>query len=525
MRINPKWNYQLNEINFIHNSFRKNDNSSDDTCSNLPKIYLVDDDVVLGKAIMRFLQKKLSMEVFFYKSPTDFLENIGQISHDETFILVTDISFDNSGADGLLLIDILKEKNYSFLSIVMTGFASVKTAIQATKKGVLHYLTKPFELNDLAELLIQSITAKLNIPREQLIDSTDDKNSGGRVSFIQRRFEIQAPEKADCFEKMIGRSPKMKEVFERIKKISTSDSTVLIMGESGTGKELVAKAIHALSPKSTQRMVSVNCGAIPGELLESELFGHTKGSFTGAVSNRIGRFELANNGTLFLDEIGDMPLLLQVKILRAIQNREIEPVGSSTVVNFNARIITATHKNLEQAVASGDFREDLYYRLNVIPLKIPPLRDRREDIPLLISFFLSKFVSADGRNKIEFHEDALSTLIGHSWPGNVRELENLIERLVILKGGSVVKVSDLPAKFFQERPATSTSYKSIVQLPDIGLDLKDILSEIENSLILQALDRTNGNKNQASKLLRLNRTTLIEKMKKKNLGDVDLVSD
>src|SRR3989339_1759357 len=220
-----------------------------------------------------------------------------------------------------------------------------------------------------------------------------------------------------------------------------------------------------------------------------------------------------------------MPLLLQVKILRAIQNREIEPVGSSATVSFNARIITATHKNLEQAVAAGDFREDLYYRLNVIPLKIPPLRERREDIPLLVSFFLSKFVSADGRNKIEFTEDALSTLIGHNWPGNVRELENLIERLVILKGGSVVKISDLPAKFFQSRPETAITYKSIVQLPNEGLDLKDILSEIEDSLILQALDRTNGNKNQASNLLRLNRTTLIEKMKKKNLGGEDLLTE
>ncbi|HLE12320.1 MAG TPA: sigma-54 dependent transcriptional regulator [Bacteriovoracaceae bacterium] len=518
----------MNEINFIHDSFKKESASKDSTCA-LPKIYLVDDDVVLGKAILRFLQKKLNCDVIFFKSPTEFLEGIGHIPPGETFVLLTDIAFENSGADGLLLIDILREKNYSFLSIVMTGFASVKTAIQATKKGVLHYLTKPFDLDNLVDILVQSINSKLEFSREQLIalgqNGTEKNGGGNRPSFIHRKFEVEAPSKEDCFEKMIGRSPKMKEVFERIKKIANSDSTVLITGESGTGKELVARAIHSLSSKGQQRMVAVNCSAIPSELLESELFGHTKGSFTGAISNRIGRFELANNSSVFLDEIGDMPLLLQVKILRAIQNREIEPVGSSATVSFNARIITATHKNLEQAVAAGDFREDLYYRLNVIPLKIPPLRERREDIPLLVSFFLSKFVSADGRNKIEFTEDALSTLIGHNWPGNVRELENLIERLVILKGGSVVKISDLPAKFFQSRPETAITYKSIVQLPNEGLDLKDILSEIEDSLILQALDRTNGNKNQASKLLRLNRTTLIEKMKKKNLGGEDLLTE
>jgi len=263
-------------------------------------------------------------------------------------------------------------------------------------------------------------------------------------------------------------------------------------------------------------MVSVNCGAIPSELLESELFGHVKGAFTGAISDRKGRFELANRGTIFLDEIGDMPLLLQVKILRVLQTKSFEAVGGNKQIKTDTRIITATHRNLEKSVAEGNFREDLFYRLNVIPIKIPPLRDRKEDIPLLISYFLSKFVSADGRNSIEFNDQALELLLSYSWPGNVRELENLIERLVILRGGSVIRAEDLPAKIFETAPFYN-QVQSTINLPEEGLDLRKTLSDLEDTLIIQALSRTGGNKNQASKLLQLNRTTLIEKMKKKNL--------
>jgi transcriptional regulator with PAS, ATPase and Fis domain len=314
---------------------------------------------------------------------------------------------------------------------------------------------------------------------------------------------------------MVGRSKQMKQVFERIKKVASSDSTIFISGPSGTGKELVANALHNLSTRKTHNMVSVNCGAIPSELLESELFGHEKGAFTGAISSRKGRFEMAHRGSIFLDEIGDMPLLLQVKILRVLQNRVIERVGSTETTEIDVRIITATHRNLEEAVQQGNFREDLYYRLNVIPIKIPALKERREDIPLMISYFLSKFVSADLRNNIEFDDETLELLISYDWPGNVRELENLIERLVILKGGSLIKVADLPAKFLKISPTHVESYKSLINLPEEGVDLKQLLSDIEDSLINQALDVTGGNKNQASKLLFMNRTTLIEKMKKK----------
>ena len=232
----------------------------------------------------------------------------------------------------------------------------------------------------------------------------------------------------------------------------------------------------------------------------SALFGHIKGAFTGAITSRKGRFEIAHRGTIFLDEIGDMPLLLQVKLLRVLQSRVIERVGSTEPTEIDVRIITATHRNLEESVQHGNFREDLYYRLNVIPIKIPALKDRREDIPLLVGHFLSKFASADGRNAIEFDDESLELLFNYDWPGNVRELENLIERLVILRGGNLIKASDLPVKFLSSEPREVNGLKNIITLPQDGLDLKQVLSDIEDSLINQALEITGGNKNQASKL-------------------------
>lgn len=520
----------MNDFQFLHTSFEQQDQKKSGINQNLklPDVYLVEDDRVLGTTIKKYLEKKLALNVHFFLTPTECLLELDKKIKSETvvnqtpFCLITDISFEVGGSDGLLLIDLLKERGHHFVSIVMTGFASIETAINATKKGVFHYLTKPFELEILSELTTKAFIKKLNVPESAFsnteIFATTAQNYSAAPNaphLFQSKFKIEAPGADDIFCGMVGRSKQMKQVFERIKKVAASDSTIFISGPSGTGKELVANALHNLSTRKSHNMVSVNCGAIPSELLESELFGHEKGAFTGAISSRKGRFEMAHRGSIFLDEIGDMPLLLQVKILRVLQNRVIERVGSTETTEIDVRIITATHRNLEEAVSEGNFREDLYYRLNVIPIKIPALKERREDIPLMISYFLSKFVSADLRNNIEFDDESLELLISYDWPGNVRELENLIERLVILKGGSLIKVADLPAKFIKAIPQNVDSYKSLINLPNEGVDLKQLLSDIEDSLINQALEVTGGNKNQASKLLFMNRTTLIEKMKKK----------
>jgi two-component system response regulator PilR (NtrC family) len=515
----------MDDINFLHKSYdSENPNikpmseASDDLeeFGLNPKIIIVEDDKVLGLSIKKYLMKTLNCQVELFTSSMDCMAHLLQSHNKEKpFCLITDISLEH-GADGLLMIDNLKDKGFNFVSIAMTGFASIETAIAATKKGVFHYLTKPFELENLQKLVIDAISVKMGIDLNK-IKSDEVKELKSGVAKIIKNIKIESPDADDVFCNMIGRSKIMKDVFERIRKVALTESTVLITGPSGTGKELVANAIHELSSRAQQNKVSVNCGAIPGELLESELFGHIKGSFTGAISNRKGRFELANNGSIFLDEIGDMPALLQVKLLRVLQNRTIEPVGSTDTIKIDTRVIAATHRDLEKMVQENKFREDLFYRLNVIPIKIPALKERREDIPLLISYFVDRFSSADRSNIITFSDKALEMLLSYDWPGNVRELENIIERLVILRGGNEILPEDLPAKIFRHNPLATDHYKHIFELPEEGVDLKKVLSDIEDSLIIQALSYTDGNKNQASKLLSLNRTTLIEKMKKKAL--------
>ncbi len=317
---------------------------------------------------------------------------------------------------------------------------------------------------------------------------------------------------------IIGSSPAIKRIYELMAKVACCQSTVLMSGESGTGKELVAKSIHLNSDRAGRPFIPVNCGAIPNDLLESELFGHEKGAFTGAISTRIGRFELADGGTILLDEIGEMPQMLQVKLLRVLQERTFERVGGTRTISVDVRIIAATNQNLEAAVREGRFREDLFYRLNVIPIEIPPLRERLDDIPLLCGFFIEKYSKKFGRNPITVTGDAAKVLTGYSWPGNVRELENAIERLLVLKDNDIVTPSDLPERMTGKR---------IPELPDIedddnnpfvsGLDLNAALEGYEKRLILHALELHNGVKSQAAKYLNINRTTLIEKMKRLDL--------
>lgn len=324
---------------------------------------------------------------------------------------------------------------------------------------------------------------------------------------------------------LVGQSQAIQEIYNTIDKVASTDSTVLITGESGTGKELIARAIHEKSSRAQKPMIIVNCGAIPSELLEAELFGHVKGAFTGATNNRIGRFEAANGGTIFLDEVGELPLALQVKLLRVLQTKQFEAIGSSKTTEVDVRIIAATNRDLEEASRKKEFRDDLYYRLNVIPMKIPALRERKSDIALLVNHFISQFNSATGHNVEAPSGEIMNALMAYDWPGNVRELENLMERLVILKGQGTVDLGDLPHRIFQKyaegQPQAAGAmseweYPRMV-LPTNGVNLKNIVEAFENHLIDQALARTGNNKNRASELLMMNRTTLVEKLRKRGM--------
>lgn len=336
---------------------------------------------------------------------------------------------------------------------------------------------------------------------------------------------------------IIGDSQGIRDVFGIIEKAAISDSTVMIFGESGTGKELIARALHQNSNRVSKPFIAVNCGAIPHELLESELFGYEKGAFTGASHTRIGRLELADEGTVFLDEIGDMPAALQVKLLRVLAEREIDRLGGNKPIKVNIRFITATHRNLEESIKEGKFREDLYYRLNIIPIAIPPLRDRKSDIPLLVQHFLKKCNATQGQQAKVISDETIHMLTKYSWPGNIRELGNFIERMVVLSVGNNITPKDLPEKVLGEvpqenlpaieKPRSELSPTEMLQkglrqsffigLPEGGINLKNAVEEFERGLITEALDKTNWVKNKAAGLLELNRTTLVEKIKKMDL--------
>jgi sigma-54 dependent transcriptional regulator, flagellar regulatory protein len=328
---------------------------------------------------------------------------------------------------------------------------------------------------------------------------------------------------------ILGSSQAMRDVFKILAKVAPTDSTVLVSGESGTGKELLVRALHKNSPRHHEPFVPINCGAIPRELLESELFGHEKGAFTHAIRSRAGRFEMANGGTVFLDEIGEMDLSLQVKILRVLQEKEFERVGGSKTLKVDLRIVAATNRDLESEVAKGGFREDLYYRLNVIPIHLPPLRERGEDIRLLASHFLKRFCEKGSRPLLALPSQTMDMLMAYLWPGNVRELENLMERVSILCEGEAILPEDLPEKIWKDvqkrdRPLRHVAqdpcftWPTIAILNEKGVNLKDFLDQIEERLLLEALDMAGGVKNQAAEILGIKRTTLIEKLKKRSIG-------
>jgi len=449
-------------------------------------ILIVDDDDTLLE-ILEDRFKKEGYSVISCRGSKEATEGINNhVIHAAILDLVLP---DGHGFD---VLEYLKELNPNCPIIILTGHATISTAVDAIKKGAYDYLTKPVSFEELHRKLKQAMEM-YELRRENVV--------------LRAKIEERCQ-----FERMIGKSDVMQKLYRIIERVAATDATVLITGESGTGKELVAHAIHRLSKRRDKPFVPINCGAIPEELLESELFGHEKGAFSGAFRTRPGRFEIADGGTVFLDEIGEMSLKLQVKLLRFLQDRKFERVGGTRTIKVNIRVIAATNRNLWEAVKKGSFREDLYYRLNVIPIHVPPLRERKEDIPLLVEHFLSRHCQTKGIPLKNIQSEVLQCFERYSWPGNVRELENLMERLVILSEGNEITLHDLPDRFLTKEERGSAPFR--IKLDEKGIRLKEMLESIERDLILQALERTGGVKNKAAKLLGLNRTTLIEKIKK-----------
>jgi len=447
-------------------------------------ILLIDDEESSRQALMLLL--KGSYNVTGAGNGHEARQRLAAEQYD---IVVTDLRLpDCSG------IDILKQiKQYSPATevILITGHASAETAVSAIKEGAYDYITKPLNMEELRIILAKALE------KRQLLSENIYLKKQLREKF--------------GFANIIGNSPAMQNVFRLMQRIIKTDSTVLIMGESGTGKEIVAKSIHFNSPRQDKPFVAVHCGAIPETLLESELFGHARGAFTGAVREKIGKFESANHGTIFLDEIGTMPLHLQIKLLRVLQEQEIERVGSNATVKLDVRVIAATNLSLEQEVKNGRFREDLFYRLNVIPLIVPPLRERKEDIVPLTRHFLAKYCREMNRGEMHISRQAMESLEMYPWPGNVRELENAVERLVALTESETITIADLPDSIGKQHGnVLSFNY----ELDENGLDFAATISEIESQIIIRALARTDHVKSRTASLLQMNRTTLVEKMKR-----------
>lgn len=456
-----------------------------------PKILVVDDEQTLRSALFRIFSRRNYQVI-----TTGNIREAESVitSNSELELAIVDVKLPDG--DGIELLSTLKQKYNNIPIIVLTGFASIDVAVKATRMGAFHFMTKPFNIEELVSIVDKALSHK-----KLVFENSELK------SRLQSRYQ---------FDNIIGKSLPIQNVLSMIEKVADTDSTILVTGESGTGKELVAKAIHYNSSRHDKAFIPINCGAIPSELLESELFGHVKGAFTGAISNRQGRFELANKGTLFLDEIGDLSPSLQVKLLRVLQEKRFEPVGSAKTIESDVRIVAATNIDLTKAVKEGQFREDLFYRLNVIPLKIPSLRERRDDVVLLLEHFIKNFNRNKGIHITGIHPLALDKLMNYSWPGNIRELENFIERISVLRKEGMIDLSDIP-HYFEENQTHSLFHSISMDIPESGIDFNTAIAAYENQLIVNALNKTGWNRNQAAILLRLNRTTLVEKIKKKGL--------
>ena len=471
-----------------------------------PSIHLliVDDEAALRSVIAERLTEQ-GFHVTEAESGEKALALLNEFAFD---IVISDLRL--PGIDGHHVIESALERYPGIIAIVVTGFGTVKNAVDAIKRGATDFVAKPFQFDELLHVLRSALEQR----------RLKNENAYLRQQ-LDERFGLGA---------MIGQSPRMRELFQLIETIAPTATTILINGETGTGKEMVARAIHQTSPRREQRFVAINCSAIPETLLEAELFGHVRGAFTGAVASRQGRIEQADGGSLFLDEVGTMSMSLQMKLLRVLQERECERVGDSHTIKVDVRVIAATNSDLGSLVAAGQFREDLFYRLNVIPVQLPPLRERKEDIPLLVHHFLARFGAernssdAAGRNAkaperlpgLTVSQEAMRRLMAYHWPGNVRQLENALERAVAFTAGrSQIDEADLPAEVQQAR---ETPTPATITLPEDGIDLDAFVAGIERDLIQRSLERTGGNKGRAARLLNLKRTTLVEKLKRFHRG-------
>lgn len=452
------------------------------------QILLIDDEPDSCKALSLLLQRS-GYKIKSCHSGEQALEILNTQFFD---LVISDLLL--PGVNGIDILKHIKEKSPQTSVILITGNASAETAVEAMKEGALDYITKPFNVERLKIQVAKAVEKSRLVLENQYLK----QQLHGRYRFAN----------------IIGTSQAMQYVFTRMQKVVETDSTILVLGASGTGKELVAKAIHYNSPRKEKPFIAINCGAIPDELLESELFGHVKGAFTSAVADKAGKFEIANGGTIFLDEIGDMPLHLQMKLLRVLQEHEIERIGSSKKVHLDVRLISATNVDLQQKVRNGQFREDLYYRLNVIPIHLPSLKERRGDIPQLSRYFLEKICKEMNREVMQISKEAMAALEVYEWPGNVREMENIIERTVALTDGTMINLSDLPTDIAGHAHHGSAIPRT---LPEEGIDLNQVVADLEKELISQALTLGKGVKARAADLLNINRTTLVEKIKRLGL--------
>ncbi|GFO58385.1 acetoacetate metabolism regulatory protein AtoC [Geomonas silvestris] len=439
-------------------------------------ILVIDDDV----SLRRVLEYNLENDGYLVQTASSGEEGLELFQQHKPSLVITDMKM--TGMTGLTVLTSIKERSPETLVIILTAFGTVDLAVEAMKAGAHDYLTKPFNRDEL----------RLTVKKALEFKGLAEEN---------RRLKVELSDRSEL-RTMVGASQQMEKVFGVVRKVADTEAPVLIMGESGTGKELIARSLHANSSRREGPFVAINCAAIPRDLLESELFGHVKGAFTGAVRDKTGKFQLADGGTLFLDEVGELPVELQPKLLRALQEREVEPVGGTCSYKLDVRIVSATNVNIEKAIEQGSFREDIYYRLSVIPIQLPPLRERSGDIPLLIRYFCAKH----GGEKVTFEKAALVALVNYPWPGNVRELENTVERLLIMRDADLVRLDELPGKFHEHRVSTA----SVLRLPEGGYSLE----QLEREAVVESLERNAWNQAAAARFLRIPRHTLMYRMEK-----------